>query len=274
MVQTPAPSGPWSDADRYEAYVGRWSRPVARQFLAQLGVPTGRRWLDVGCGTGALTTAVLADRAPTAVLGVDASPGFVNHAGAGIRDPRATFRTGDALALPVDDAAVDIVVSGLVLNFLPDQLAAVTEWRRVTEPGGLVAAYVWDYASGMELIRRFWDAAVESDPAAIGLDEGRRFLGCAPGPLHALFTGAGLTDVATGSIEVPTVFAGFDDYWSPFLGGTGPAPAYVTTLSEHDRLSLREALRQRLPADDDGSIHLTARAWTVRGRVPGLAGRA
>src|SRR3954451_1746309 len=98
MVQTPAPSGPWSDADRYEAYVGRWSRPVARQFLAQLGVPTGRRWLDVGCGTGALTAAVLADRAPTAVLGVDASPGFVDHARAGIRDPRATFRTGDALA--------------------------------------------------------------------------------------------------------------------------------------------------------------------------------
>jgi SAM-dependent methyltransferase len=268
VQQTATPSGSWADGDRYEAYVGRWSRPVARRFLADLAVPAGQRWLDVGCGTGALTDAVLAEAAPAAVLGVDASPGFVRHATAHVGGPRASFRTGDALALPVDDATAGAVVSGLVLNFLPDQPAAVAEWCRAAAPGGVVAAYVWDYAEGMQLIRRFWDAAVRLDPAAAPLDEGTRFTGCAPGPLQELFSGAGLADVVTGSIDVPTVFTDFDDYWTPFLGGTGPAPAHVASLADADRVALREALRHRLPARDDGRIHLTARAWTVRGRVP------
>jgi hypothetical protein len=120
----------------------------------------------------------------------------------------------------------------------------------------------------MALMRRFWDAAVGVDPAAQPLAEGTRFPGCAPGPLGELFTGAGLDDVVTGSIEVPTVFADFDDYWTPFLGGTGPAPAYVATLADADRDALREVLRSDLPVGDNGCIALTARAWTVRGQVP------
>jgi SAM-dependent methyltransferase len=268
VQQTATPSGSWADGDRYEAYVGRWSRPVARRFLADLAVPAGQRWLDVGCGTGALTDAVLAEAAPAAVLGVDASPGFVRHATAHVGGPRASFRTGDALALPVDDATAGAVVSGLVLNFLPDQPAAVAEWCRAAAPGGVVAAYVWDYAEGMQLIRRFWDAAVRVDPAARPLAEATRFLICAPGPLRELFTGAGLDDVGTGSIDVATTFADFDDYWTPFLGGTGPAPAYVATLADRERTTLREVLRHDLPIRDDGSITLTARAWTVRGTVP------
>jgi SAM-dependent methyltransferase len=224
--------------------------------------------VDVGCGTGALTGTLLAVAGPQSVLGIDTSAEFVRHASAHVRDPRASFRTGDALALPVDDSSVGAVVSGLVLNFLPDQPAAVAEWRRAVAPGGVVAAYVWDYGSGMELIRRCWDAAVQLDPAAAPLDEGTRFAGCAPGPLQELFSGAGLADVVTGSIEVPMVFPDFEDYWSPFLGATGPAPAYVASLRDADRLALRELLRERLPVRDDGSIHLTARAWTVRGCVP------
>ena len=268
MEQTAGAPGSWADGNRYESYVGRWSRPVARQFVTQLRVPAGRRWLDVGCGTGALTGAVLAGAAPAAVLGADASPELVRHAIAHVRDPRASFRTADARDIPVAGASFDAVVSGLVLNFLPDQPAAVTEWRRVTAPGGLVAAYVWDYAEGMELIRRFWDVAVRRDPAACVLHEGTRFPACAPGPLHELFSGAGLEEVVTGSIEVPTTFTGFDDFWSPFLGGTGPAPAYVAALADGDRMALRNALRAGLPVQDDGSIRLSARAWTVRGRVP------
>jgi trans-aconitate methyltransferase len=268
VEQTATPSGSWADGDRYEAYVGRWSRPVARQFLAELEVPAGRRWLDVGCGTGALTGTLLAVADPRSVLGVDTSADFVRYATVHNRDPRVSFRTGDALALPVEDSSVDAVVSGLVLNFLPDRPAALAAWRRAAAPGGLVAAYVWDYASGMETIRRCWDAAVQLDPAAARLDEGTRFAGCAPGPLQELFTGAGLADVVTASIDVPTVFADFDDYWTPFLGATGPAPAYVASLGDADRVALREVLRKRLPVQDDGSIHLAARAWTVRGRVP------
>jgi len=261
--------GSWADGERYEAYVGRWSRPVARQFVAELAVPPGRRWLDVGCGTGALTATVLDLAAPASVLGIDRSPAFVRHAAAEVRDPRASFRTGDANALPDDGPAFDAVVSGLLLNFLPDPPAAVAGMGRVTAPGGVVAGYVWDYAEGMQLVRRFWDVAGRVDPAARALDEGVRFPVCAPGPLAELFTGAGLDDVVTGSVDVPTVFADFDDYWSPFLGGTGPAPAYVATLDEGTRSALRDCLRAELPVEEDGSIRLTARAWTVQGRVPG-----
>jgi SAM-dependent methyltransferase len=269
VEQTAGAPGSWADANRYESYVGRWSRRVARQFVAELRAPAGWRWLDVGCGTGAVTGTVLAVAAPAAVLGLDASPEFLRHATAQVRDDRVSFRPGDAGALPVEGASFDAVVSGLVLNFLPDQPAAVREWRRAAAPGGLVAAYVWDYAGGMELIRRFWDAAVRLDPGAGVLDEASRFPRCAPRPLQELFRGAGLADVVVGSIDVPTVFAGFDDYWSPFLGGTGPAPAYVATLTDGERIALRESLRDRLRVHDDGSIALTARAWTVRGRVPG-----
>jgi hypothetical protein len=118
----------------------------------------------------------------------------------------------------------------------------------------------------MQLIRLFWDAATARDPAARDLDEAVRFPVARPGPLRSLFTAAGLAEVAGTAIQVPTVFAGFDDYWTPFLGGTGPAPAYVSALAEDDRAALREDLRARLPTGDDGSIALTARAWAVRGR--------
>jgi SAM-dependent methyltransferase len=269
VVARTAGAGPWADGDRYEAYVGRWSRPVAHRFVAELAAPAGRRWLDVGCGTGALTRTVLDVAGPRAVLGVDASPSFVAHATAHVADPRVSFQVADARTLPVEDASVDAVVSGLVLNFLPDQPGAVAEMRRVAAPGGVVAAYVWDYAGGMELMRRFWDAAVACDPTVGRLDEGERFAVCAPGPLRALFAGAGLTDVVAGEVVTPTVFTDFDDYWSPFLGGTGPAPSYVATLGDDERAALREWLRGRLRAEDDGSIRLSARAWTVRGRVPG-----
>ena len=268
MGATTAWTGSWADGDRYEAYVGRWSRPVARQFVAGLAVPAGRRWLDVGCGTGVLTRTVLDLAEPASVQGIDRSPAFIRHAASHVPDPRAWFSTGDAAALPRAGASTDVVVSGLLLNFRPDATAAVADWCRVAVPGAVVAAYVWDYAEGMQLMRTFWAAAARRDPAGAGFDEGRRFPLCAPEPLAAVFSAAGLRDVVTGSIEVPTVFADFDDYWTPFLGGTGHAPAYVATLGEDARQGLREELRSSLPVSDDGSIALTARAWTVRGQVP------
>jgi SAM-dependent methyltransferase len=258
--------GSWAGGDRYEAYVGRWSRPVARRFVAWLAAPAGGRWLDVGCGTGALSETVLASAEPSAVVGVDPSPDFVAHAAAHVTDPRASFREGSAQAVPAEDAAFDAVVSGLVLNFVPDPVAGLAEMGRVTRPDGVIAAYVWDYADGMQLMRRFWEAAADLDPAVRGLDEGLRFPLCRPEPLRELFAGSGLADVVVEEIVVPTVFADFDDYWTPFLGGTGPAPAYAVLLPEPDRVALRESLRARLPAEPDGSIHLTARAWSVRGR--------
>jgi SAM-dependent methyltransferase len=256
----------WAAGDAYESYVGRWSRRVAAPFLAWLGVGAGRRWLDVGCGTGALTATVLAVADPAEVTGVDPAGSFVAHARATITDPRARFETGDARSLPLPDSRFDAVISGLVLNFVPEPDRAVAELSRVAAAGGRVAAYVWDYAEGMALMRYFWDAAAALDPAAAELDEGRRFPLCRPEPLAALWTAAGLGAVEVRPIEVPTVFTGFDDYWTPFLGGQGPAPGYTMSLPEDRRAALRDLVRDRLPTAADGSIPLTARAWAVSGR--------
>jgi SAM-dependent methyltransferase len=240
---------------------------VAPRFLDWLGIPRGERWLDVGCGTGALSAAILAVADPAEVVGVDPSLPFVAHAAVQVPDPRAAFRRGDAEGLPVDDSSFGAVVSGLVLNFVPDQSAALREMRRAARPDGVVAAYVWDYAAGMQLMAHFWDAAVEVSPGAAALREDLRFALCRPEPLRELFLEAGLDDVAVEEVVVPTVFTDFDDYWSPFLGGQGPAPAYAMSLPEADRGVLREQLRARLPIEDDGSIRLTARAWAVRGSL-------
>jgi SAM-dependent methyltransferase len=255
----------WAQGDAYEPYVGRWSRLVAADFLDWLATPPGGDWLDVGCGTGALTRAILQQAAPASVTGIDPTVGFVAYAREHVKDSRARFEVGDAMALPLADGAFSAVVSGLMLNFVPRQDAALSEMARVTRRGGTVAAYVWDYADRMQLMRVFWDAAVELDPAAAENDEGRRFPVCQPEPLVRLFEGAGLTSVEVRGIEVPTHFRDFDDYWSPFLGGQGPAPGYAMSLTEERRGALRESIRSRLPVAPDGSIALVARAWAVRG---------
>ena len=180
---------------------------------------------------------------------------------------RVTFHRASAEALPVDDASMDVVVSGLALNFVPDPERGLAEMTRVAVDGGVVAAYVWDYAERMELMRRFWEAAVEIDPGAAAVDEGARFSDLTPEGLTWRFAGAGLLDVDTTGIEIPTVFRDFDDYWTPFLGGQGVAPAYAMSLDEPTRERLRERLRAALPVEDDGSIALVARAWAVRGVV-------
>ena len=255
----------WAVGEAYEHYVGRWSRPIAESLLYKLDIPPGRRWLDVGCGTGALTSAVLEHAAPAEIIGVDNSEGFLSHARARISDGRAAFEIGDAQALPFSDGAFDAVVSGLMLNFVPEPGRAASEFARAAAPGGVAAAYVWDYAEGMAMMRHFWDAATALDPGAAALDEGLRFPLCRPGPLAALWTDAGFDEVAVEAIEIPTVFVDFDDYWDPFLGGQGPAPAYAMSLDEEHRLALRDLLRARLPEGPDETVPLTARAWAVRG---------
>ena len=258
----------WNDPEVLERYVGRWSRLVAREFLGWLDVARGSRWLDVGCGSGALTETVLAEADPASIEGVDTSEAFVAYAASRVTDPRASFAVADALALDRPDGAFDAVASSLVLNFLPDPARGVAEMRRVVRPGGVVAGYVWDYAGEMQLMRRFWDAAAELDPRAAELDEGQRMPGCNPADLEALFSGAGLAGVAVRAIDVPTVFAGIDDYWEPFEGGQGPAPGYCVSLPVERRAALRERLRETLPAAADGSIRLIARAFAVRGTRP------
>jgi SAM-dependent methyltransferase len=258
----------WASGDAYEPFVGRWSRRVAREFIKWLGLAANSRWLDVGCGTGALTQTILTTAAPREVLGVDPSEGFVAYAHHHTQDSRAKFQGGDAQALPVANSEFDVAVAGLVLNFVPDPAKAAAEMHRAVRVGGTVAAYVWDYADGMQLLRRFWDAAVTLDPGARELDEGRRFPLCRPEALWSLLNDVGLERTEVQAIDVLTVFRNFDDYWSPFLGKQGPAPGYCMSLPDNRRARLRNHLEATLPVASDGTIRLTARAFAVRGVKP------
>jgi SAM-dependent methyltransferase len=257
----------WDSGDLYEPFMGRWSRPIARGFLKWLAAPEKMDWLEIGCGTGALTQAIIEGANPRSVLGIDPSPGYIQFARTRTNSPRASFKIGDALSLELANDSQDLAVSGLVLNFLPQPKRALDEVLRVIRPGGLVAGYVWDYAGKMEFLRYFWDAAAALDPAAQELDEGRRFPLCQPEPLEKLFRQSGLANVEVSPIDAETRFRDFDDYWTPFLGGQGPAPSYAMRLSEGDQAALRERIRSDLPVSEDGSIQLIARAWAVRGNL-------
>ena len=259
-------SDTWERGSPYEQYVGRWSRRVAPLFLSWLSIPAGRRWLDVGCGTGALCAAIVDRCSPSSVAGVEPSEGFLTIAKENLAG-RVAVHQGSATTIPLGDASVDVVVSGLVLNFVPDPRGALAEMARVAAKGGTIAAYVWDYAGKMELMRVFWDAAVELNPDAANMDEGIRFPLCRPEMLEKLFASAGLEGVEVTLIDIPTPFANFDDYWQPFLGGQGPAPAYAMSLDETARTRLRERIRERIPTTASGAISLTARAWATHATV-------
>lgn len=259
------PADVWAGGAAYEPYMGRWSRAVARAFIDWLGERPDATWLDIGCGTGALTETIVSSLPAAHVHAVDASHGYVAHTRARLSDGRVTFAVADARALPFAATCADVAVSGLVLNFVPDPARAVSEMRRATRADGTVAAYVWDYAAGMRMLRAFWDTAIALDPTAAPLDEGRRFPLCHPAALAALWEGAGLQRVAGCALKVPMRFRDFDDYWVPFLGGQGPAPGYVQQLAPTARERLRERLQTTLPIATDGTIALTARAWAVRG---------
>lgn len=257
-------SDTWERGSPYEQYIGRWSRRVAPLFLAWLDQPAGRRWLDVGCGTGALSAAILDRCDPSSVVGVEPSEGFLALAAQHLGG-KARLLAGSAAALPLEADSCDVVVSGLVLNFVPALPAALSEVRRVTAAGGTIAAYVWDYADGMEIVKHFWDAAAALDPAAAPLHEGARFPLCHPSALKSAFEEQGLAEVETTPLELIAEFADFEDYWRPFLGGQGPAPAYAMSLPEERRAALKARLKAALPTAAGGAITLRARAWAVRG---------
>lgn len=243
---------------------------MANRFVDWLSAPPGLDWLDVGCGSGSLSQAIVTKSQPRHLTAIDQSEGFVRTAQLNLGD-WACCKVADAVSLPLDDSSVDVSVSGLVLNFIPVPEKAVAEMARVTGAGGTVAVYLWDYAGTMEFLRVFWDAVVELFPEASNRHESVRFPDSNANALKSLLTHAGLIDIETTPIEVTTHFRNFDDYWKPFLGGQGPAPSFVVSLDEIARDRLSTALKARLPNQPDGSIPLTARAWAAKGRVAGDA---
>jgi len=255
----------WEAGDAYESYMGRWSRPLARSFIRWLTPPGGSHWLDVGCGTGALTSAICELADPASVLACDPSKPFVDYARRTVLDDRVAFVVAGAEDLPDGADDLDYIVSGLVLNFVADPNRAIARMKQRLRRGGMIAAYVWDYTDGIEFLRRFWDEAVALDSAAFDLDEGHRFPLCQPETLKALVLGAGLRYITVGALEIQTRFRDFKDFWTPFLRGTGPAPAYVASLSQERRDLVHDRLARSLTVEADGSISLKARAWAMRG---------
>jgi SAM-dependent methyltransferase len=258
----------WQAGESYEIFMGRWGRRIAPLFLDLIAQPGHLDWLEVGCGTGALSAAIISRNNPKSLIAIDPSEGFLAKALANVADPRAEFRKGDAQALDIAAASRDVVVSALTLNFVPDRVKALSEMKRVTRPGGTVAFYVWDYpGGGLEFLRAFWTHAAVLDSKGVELAEVRRFPFCTPDRLTALAEKAGLTDVTCEAIETSTVFSDFDDYWRPFTLGAGPAPGYVASLSEEARNRLEARLKAALRHEADGSIPLKARAWAVKAKV-------
>lgn len=260
------PDDGWREADAYEGFMGRWSRPLGSRFLSWLAIPPGAHWLEVGCGTGALTSSIRELSAPGSVTACDTAAPFVAYCAAEVKGPGITIVVGGPGGLPRRRPGYDAVVSSLVLNFLPEPAVALSEMREHCVPGGCVAATVWDYSDGMELLRIFWDEAIALDPTVRSLDEGERFPLCRPDALRALFEAAELEDVTVAALTVPTRFPSFDDYWRPFTRGVGPAPRYLASLSAARRHALEARLRSRLMRTDTVGIALSARAWAARGR--------
>lgn len=259
----------WSAGDSYDAYMGRWSRQIAPMFVDWLNAERDLDWVEVGCGTGALSAQILERAVPASLVAIDPSAGFIAKARAAIPDPRTTFGLGDAQALALPSASADVVVSALVLNFVPDRQKALAEMCRVARSGGTVALYLWDYpGGGVEFMRAFWTAATALDPGARDLTEDKRFPFCTPDSLTAALAEAGLTAIRCQPLTAPTVFRDFEDFWHPFTLGAGPAPGYCTSLPPDHRQKLKESLETTLPRQPDGSIQLKTRAWALASVVP------
>ena len=253
-------------AEAYELFMGRWSRPVADRFLDWLQAPTGADWVDLGAGTGVLSAAILERAAPRAVLAIDGSEAFTEHARHRFSDPRLSIEQGDALHLPLPEASRDVAVAGLFVNFVSPMQEVLSEMRRVLRPGGLLGFYVWDYPSGgMGMLDAFWQAAVMHDPEAAALSERQRFADCDYAGLDRACREAGL-DPAISLIDTVTQHETFENYWHPFTEAESTAQRYLDGLDPERRAALRATLAQRL--DHGGPIRLAARAWCVKAHLP------
>lgn len=258
------------DGDGYELQMGRWSRRLAEPFLDFVGTADGERVLDLGCGTGCLASALVQRCRVTQVRGVDFAPAYIEYARRNQPDPRIAFEVGDACALTYPDHSFDRVLALLLLHFVPNPERAIAEMRRVARPGAVVGAAVWDVRGGFVANRLFFDTAAALDPKA----HERRARNYTrpmtrPGELANAWHAAGFTDVVATSLSIRMAFASFDDYWAPYSGKDGPAAEYVATLTDAERVRLREAVRLAyVDGEPDGPRSFAALAWAVKGIVP------
>lgn len=258
----------FSEADAYERFMGRWSRSLAPLLVRFADVRDAHAVLDVGSATGAVAAAVAASAPSATLVGIDPAAAYVAFAQSNRPTDRLTFEVGDARKMRFEAGAFDRTLSLLVINFIPDPEKALLEMKRVTRHAGIVAAAVWDYGEGMEMLRTFWDAAIALRPVDGAKDE-RHMPLCGRGELAALWRRGGFESVVEERLTIEARFSSFDDYWIPFTLKQGPAGAYAVGLAPAEREALRLRLRQRLVGDGpDHPFVLHARAWAVRGVVP------
>ena len=256
-----------TDADKYQAGMGGWSKTLAPLFIEFIGgIKEGDRVLDVGCGTGSLTFTIADTTKASTVVGIDPSVGYLEYARAHNTHSHVTFEIGDAQKLPYDNGSFDCCVSSLMIQFVTDAHTAAREMRRITKTRGSVATCLWDNSGGMELAERLWDAAVAIDPGA--KRPGDRRYGSASA-LSDLWTATGFANVETRALIIPMEFTSFEDLWRIQSNAQGPPKLYISSLSEDRRMILKDRLRTDIPGSRaDGSITLRAKAGAVRGVVP------
>ncbi len=252
------PDGDWA-TDAYGQFMGRFSEPLAREFVGVLDLQDGHRVLDVGCGPGALTAELVRRLGPDAVSAADPAAPFVQAVRS--RLPGVDVRLAGAEHLPFPDNQFDRSAAQLVVHFMTDPVAGLTEMARVTAAGGVVAACVWDHGGGAGPLSVFWQAVRAVDPAA--RDESG-LPGATEGQLPALFRQAGLFDVRARTLTVTVDHQSFEQWWHPYTLGVGPAGAFVRGLDERRRAELRDHCRSLLPP---APFEITAAAWTAIGRV-------
>lgn len=255
----------FSDASAYERFMGRWSRAVAPHFLRWLRPPRGAKWLDVGCGTGILTEALLDLCEPASVVGIDPAGAQIEQASRGPAGARAKFQQADAMNLPFPDGSVDIAASALVINFIPDPLRALEEMRRVTAPGGMVAGYVWDFTKELSPsgpLRQAMQAFGAEVPAIPGAAHSSLQA------LHSLFLRAGMKSIHSRTVDVTLAYLDFEDFWSAQTPGYSPATKIIDAMTEGERRRLKRAVREALPIGPNGKIEYAARANAIRAAAP------
>ncbi len=247
-------------ADAYDRFMGRYSEPLAPVFADFAGVSSGQRVLDVGCGPGALTAELVARLGADAVSAVDPSQPFVEA----IREryPEVTVQRAPAEELPFATGTFDASLAQLVVHFFKDPVLAIREIARVTRPGGILAACVWDHAGDQGPLSVFWEAA--RDLVGSEIDDESNLPGTREGHLAELFAASQLLEVEGGALMISVEHATFDDWWEPYTFGAGPAGAFVAGLDPQQVEQLRESCRNRLP---EPPFTLSATAWAARGRV-------
>jgi SAM-dependent methyltransferase len=246
-------------AESYARFMGRFSEPLALELLDAVNVVPGQRVLDVGCGPGALTAPLVERFGPAAVCAIEPSVPFV--AAATTRFPEVDIRQASAERIPFDDATFDVTLAQLVVHFMSDPVAGLREMRRVTRPGGTIAASVWDFAGDRAPLSVFWQAARALDPSVV--DE-TGLAGAREGHLVDLFAAAGISDVREHVLTVRVRYAAVDEWWEPYTYGVGPSGAYAAALDDQQRARLKQHAATLLPA---GPFDIEASAWLAVGRA-------